>query len=144
MTNSPSAKPDPAKRFREVRRAHSTEIAEDYAEAVAEIIDRSGECRVKDLAEQFGVSHVTVTKALSRLVEEGLVETEPYRPVVLTALGRKLARECQRRHEIVVRFLRFLGVSTEVARIDAEGIEHHVSQETLDRLQAFLDQHDST
>ena len=135
---------DSAKRFREVRRAHSTETREDYVEAVAAIIDRAGECRVKDLADEFGVSHVTVTKVVARLVEEGLAETEPYRPVSLTSKGRKLARECHDRHELVLRFLRFLGVSEEVAQIDSEGIEHHVSAETLHRIRAFLDQQDPT
>ena len=135
---------DSAKRFHEVRRAHSTEIAEDYVEAIADIIDRSGECRVKDLADEFGVSHVTVTKVVARLVEDGLAETEPYRPVSLTAKGRKLAQECQRRHELVLRFLRYLGVSEEVAQIDSEGIEHHVSAETLNCIQTFLDQHPGT
>ncbi len=135
---------DPAKQFRELRRAHATEIAEDYVEAVAEIIARTGECRVRDLAAQFGVTHVTVTRALARLTEEGLVETEPYRPVALTAEGARLAHECRRRHEIVLRFLTFIGVSAEVARIDAEGIEHHVSEETLSRIETFLGSQEST
>lgn len=56
---------------------------------------------------------------------------------------RTQARECQRRHELVLRFLRFLGVSEEIALIDSEGIEHHVSAETLDRIRVFLDKREA-
>lgn len=112
-------------------------------EAIAEIADHKGICRAVDLAKQFGVSHVTVNKTIGRLVRDGYVETEPYGPVTLTEKGRKLARESKARHETVYNFLIALGVSSKVALIDSEGIEHHVSQETLKAMQAFLDQQQS-
>lgn len=113
---------------------HSTEIAEDYVEAIAEIIDSGRPCRVTDLARRFGVSHVTVTRTVGRLEkEEGLVTTTPRRPIELTAKGRRLARRCRERHEIVYRFLLAIGVRERAAAIDSEGIEHHVSRETLAR-----------
>ena len=111
----------------------------DYVEAIAEILESQGVCRVVDLTHRFGVSHVTVTRIVSRLVRDGLARTEPYRPIELTTKGHRLAKESQRRHEIVYRFLLTLGVDPATARIDAEGIEHHVSRETLGRFQAFID-----
>ena len=114
------------------------ETAEDYVEAVAELIAGEGQCRVTDLARHFGVSHVTVTRIISRLAKEGFVVTQPYRPVDLTDAGRKLAEESKRRHEIVYRFLLAIGVSPRNAAIDAEGIEHHVSRETLTQFERFL------
>ena len=83
-------------------------------------------CRVTDLAAHFAVSHVTVNKTLVRLAKDGWVQTTPYGPVTLTESGRKLARACRNKHEIVLAFLRALGVTEATARIDAEGIEHHV------------------
>jgi len=121
------------------RRDHATEIAEDYVEAVAEIEAARGACRVVDLAERFGVTHVTVIRTVRRLEEEGLVETEPYKPIGLTARGEKLARECRARHEIVYRFLLAIGVEPAVAAVDAEGMEHHVSEATLERLREIVE-----
>ena len=127
----------PRNRFNKVRGDHALETAEDYVEAVADFLYRQGECRVKDLAKHMGVSHVTVTRIISRLQESDLVETQPYRPIRLTALGQQLAAESRRRHETVLRFLLALGVPEEEARRDAEGIEHHVGAETLKRMAAF-------
>ncbi|HMP80871.1 MAG TPA: MarR family transcriptional regulator, partial [Pirellulaceae bacterium] len=89
---------------------HATETAEDYVEAIADLIGQQGSCRIADLSRRFAVTHVTVTRIVSRLHAEGLVDTEPYRPVRLTAKGKRLADRCRRRHEIVVRFLIALGV----------------------------------
>jgi DtxR family manganese transport transcriptional regulator len=77
---------------------------------------------------------------ISRLQDEHLVVTEPYRPIRLTAEGERLAAASRRRHEIVFAFLRALGVPEHDAQRDTEGIEHHVGQATLDRMSAFLDQ----
>ncbi len=128
-----------ARAHQRVRHDHSTETAEDYVEAVAEIIESADACRVRDLAERFGVSHVTVIRTIKRLESEELVRTEPYKPIELTAKGRKLAKQCKQRHETVVRFLLAIGISRRVAETDAEGIEHHVSKETLARFKQIAD-----
>ena len=136
----PSVPQRKSNEFRRTRRDHATETAEDYVEAVAQLQADRGECRGADLARLFDVSHVTVTKTIARLKEEGLVETRPYGPISLTSKGRRLARESQRRHDLVLGFLRAIGVSEETARIDAEGIEHHVSKETLRCFRKLLQQ----
>lgn len=126
--------------FHKVRSDHASETAEDYVEAVSDIVHHQGECRVKDLAEHMGVSHVTVSRIINRLQDERLVETEPYRPIRLTGDGEKLAAAARRRHRIVLDFLREIGVPVEEAMRDAEGIEHHVGSVTLNCMQRFLDQ----
>lgn len=98
---------------------------------IAELIAMTGEARLTDLARGLGVTHVTVNRTLQRLQRDGLVTTEPYRSIFLTPAGRKLARESRDRHDVVVQFLTALGVPASVAESDAEGIEHHVSRETL-------------
>lgn len=117
--------------FERVRTAHQSETAEDYVEMIAELIGEHGEARVVELAERFGVSHATVNKVVARLQREGLVTSRPYRAIFLTDLGRDLADRVKRRHLVVVRFLIAIGVSPETASIDAEGLEHHVSDETV-------------
>jgi DtxR family manganese transport transcriptional regulator len=117
--------------YRTARRQHALEISEDYVELIAELIREHGEARAVDLADRLGVSHVTVTKRIRRLQKAGLVRTEPYRAIFLEPPGQALADSCRERHNLVVRFLKAIGVDDETARIDAEGIEHHVSQATL-------------
>jgi DtxR family manganese transport transcriptional regulator len=121
------------------RSDHATELAEDYAEAIATIIAERGTCRAVDLVEQFQVSHVTVNRTIGRLQRDGYVATEPYGPIELTAAGTRLAKASRRRHEVVYRFLVAIGVSQRAAAADSEGIEHHVSPETLAAMRAFLD-----
>ena len=48
--------------FSQTRTRHASETAEDYVEAVLDIIEEKNECRVLDLAKYFNVSHVTVSK----------------------------------------------------------------------------------
>ena len=126
-----------AEAFQGVRDARSRELAEDYVELIAELIHDHGEARPVEIAARLGVRPPTVTKALDRLAREGLITRAKYRSVFLTDEGRALARECRRRHEIVLRFLLSLGLDAETAERDAEGIEHHVSERTLALFAAF-------
>ena len=136
-THSASETAD-ANRHERTRADHATELAEDYVEAVAEIIDANGLCRIKDLAERFRVSHVTASRTVARLQRDGLAVTSPHAPIELTEAGEILARESKRKHEIVLQFLLAIGVGKETAEADTEGIEHHVSNETLRCMEDFL------
>lgn len=127
-----------AEGFRKARRARRTELVEDYIELIADFIETEGEARQVDIAQRLGVAQPTVAKMLRRLSEEGLISRKPYRGIFLTEAGKRLAAETRRRHQIVETFLRALGVSEEAARSDAEGIEHHVSAETLDAFERFI------
>jgi DtxR family transcriptional regulator, manganese transport regulator len=119
------------------RQQHAQERAQDYVEAISDLIKACGEARATDLAKSFGVTHVTVIRKVQRLRREGLVTAHPYRSIFLTEAGRRLAAKAKNRHEKVVAFLEALGVSPSVARFDAEGIEHHVSPETLAAFEKF-------
>ena len=124
--------------IRRTRDEHAQETAQDYVELIAELIDEAGEARAIDLARRLGVTHVTVARTIQRLQREGLVTSLPYRSIFLTSSGRKLSKESRLRHETVVDFLKSLGVPAMVAQSDAEGIEHHVSQETLRAFEKHL------
>ena len=126
-----------SKRFFQVRNARNTETAEDYTEMIADLIEETGEARVVDLAERFGVTSPTVNSTIRRLVREGLVESKPYRSIFLTKKGKSLASFCKKRHQIVFDFLISIGVKKETAKNDAEGLEHHVSEETLKVFENF-------
>ena len=130
---------DPRGHAARTRRDHSQELAQDYVELIADLIEENGEARVVDLARRLGVTHVTVNRTIRRLQRAGFVSTEPYRAIFLTAAGQRLARESRERHHLVVRFLVALGVPAAVAESDAEGIEHHVSRETLRAFRQYLE-----
>jgi DtxR family transcriptional regulator, manganese transport regulator len=125
-------------RFDRTRRDHRDENSEDYVEMILGLQEERGEARVVVLAERLGVSPVTVTKTVQRLVRQGLVKTEPYRAIFLTDKGTQMAVAARERHEVVLAFLEALGVSHETAQHDSEGIEHHVSEETLAAMRRFL------
>jgi DtxR family manganese transport transcriptional regulator len=130
--------PETAAHQQLTRQRHAQERAQDYVEAIADLIARHGEARATDLAKSLGVTHVTVIRTVQRLQREGLARTEPYRSIFLTDSGRRLAGRARARHEKVVAFLEALGVPTDAARADAEGIEHHVGAETLAAMERFL------
>ena len=141
-----SKAPGPGRRSAEIqskaiqatRQQHATETAQDYVEAISDLIEQTGEARVVDLAGRLGVSHATVIQTIRRLQRDGLVTSEPYRSIFLTDSGRKLAQEARHRHEVVVAVLAKLGVSLETAQVDAEGMEHHISKETLKVFERFI------
>lgn len=126
--------------FVRVREDHATELAEDYLELIESLIQRSGEARAVDIAAAMGVRQVTVTKAIGRLKRAGLVTAVPYRSIFLTDEGKKIAERMKERHRTVLEFLIALGVESEVAKIDAEGIEHHLSPDTFSAMQRFIQQ----
>ena len=123
--------------FRQVREAHRRELIDDYVELISDLIREVGDARQVDMAARLGVSQPTVAKMLKRLASVGLIEMIPWRGVFLTPEGEKLAQESRERHQLVENFLLVLGVSPEIARRDAEGMEHHVSEETLVKFREF-------
>lgn len=117
--------------FRRMREAHRTEMAEDYVELISDLISATGEARLADLADHVGVTSATVAKVVQRLQRAGLVQSRPYRSIFLTESGEALARMSRQRHQVVEEFLLALGIDEMTAEADAEGIEHHVSEQTL-------------
>jgi len=127
-----------ARRFGKTRSAQSTAVLEDYAELIADLLASEGEARPTDIARRLGVSHATAIKTIARLKRAGLATARPYRGVFLTEKGRDLADRVRVRHRLVVDLLCALGVPSEAAEADAEGIEHHVSEATLKAFAHFV------
>jgi DtxR family transcriptional regulator, manganese transport regulator len=127
-----------ARRFGKARSAKSTALLEDYVELIADLLANAGEARPTDIARRLGVSHATAIKTVSRLKRAGLATARPYRGVFLTDKGHTLAERVRARHRLVVDLLRAVGVPTESAEADAEGIEHYVSEATLQAFSRFL------
>ncbi|EFH11722.1 manganese-binding transcriptional regulator MntR [Pseudoroseomonas cervicalis] len=133
-----AAQAQEAARHASARSARASALLHDYVELIDDLLTTGGEARPTDIARRLGVSHATAIKAVARLKREGLAHSKPYRGVFLTEAGRALAAEVRARHRVVVDVLLALGVPPEVAEIDAEGIEHHVSDATLAAFEKFL------
>ncbi|MBI29579.1 MAG: Transcriptional regulator MntR [Alphaproteobacteria bacterium MarineAlpha5_Bin11] len=127
--------------FHNARTNHGKENAEDYVEIVADLIQENGEARIVDISKRLGIAQATANKTIKRLIKDGYLFKEPYRSVFLTIKGQKLARDSKKRHKTVYELLRSLGVSKKTAIHDSEGIEHHVSKETLEAFKKIIKKH---
>ena len=123
--------------FRKVRNAHKTENTEDYLELIGELLNSKGEARIVDIAESLGIAQATANKTIQRLQSQGYIKREPYQSIFLTFKGQKIASTSKKRHNIVYNFLLNLGLDKNTASEDAEGIEHHVSEKTLRKMDNF-------
>src|SRR5207253_7513910 len=111
--------------------ATPSQSAEDYLERIHELIEEKGYARVVDIASSLKVKQASVTSMVQKLAEAGYLKYEKYRGLILTDKGRQVARKIQNRHETLSRFFSLLGLDPETQRQDIEGIEHHLSPDTM-------------
>ena len=108
-----------------------SQSAEDYLERIHELIEAKGYARVVDIASSLKVRQASVTAMVQKLGRAGFVKYEKYRGLVLTEDGRAVARKIQNRHATLSRFFSLFGLDAETQRADIEGIEHHLSPDTV-------------
>ena len=123
--------------FKKVRDAHKSENTEDYLEIIADLLNTKGEARIVDIASKLDIAQATANKTIQRLQSQGFIKKEPYRSIFLTLKGQEVASVSKKRHIIVLTFLKNLGLDARTAEADAEGIEHHVSDKTLKKMEQF-------
>lgn len=107
---------------------------EDYIERIYLLIDQKGYARVSDIAENLDVHPSSVTKMIQKLDQDKYLVYEKYRGFTLTPKGKKLGKRLVYRHELLEDFLKVIGVSDENIYKDVEGIEHHLSWDSIDRI----------
>lgn len=129
----------PAKRQETTAHVHSPAI-EDYLEQIHNLIASKGYARVVDIAKNLGISQASVTNMIQRLDAEGFVVYERYRGVVLSEKGQKVGAEIARRHEVLTRLLSGFGLDPKTVHEDVEGMEHHISRQTLDVLTLLMEE----
>ncbi len=132
-------------RLEAIRDAHSTEgeslrtdRMEDYLEVIYELIKEKGYATTIEISQYLNVSSPSVTKMVQRLDESGHLHYEKYRGIVLTEQGTAVAKGMHERHNLLVEFLKMIGVKDDIANMDAEGIEHHLHPETMKKLEEFV------
>ncbi|MGR3764755.1 transcriptional regulator MntR [Rossellomorea sp. NS-SX7] len=111
-----------------------TPSMEDYLEQIYLLIENKGYARVSDIAEALTVHPSSVTKMVQKLDKDDYLVYEKYRGLVLTPKGNKIGKRLVYRHELLEQFLRVIGVKEEHIYEDVEGIEHHLSWDSIDRI----------
>ncbi|HHY72822.1 MAG TPA: transcriptional regulator MntR [Bacillus bacterium] len=111
-----------------------TPSMEDYLEQIYLLIDQKGYARVSDIAENLSVQPSSVTKMVQKLDKDDYLIYEKYRGIILTAKGKKIGQRLLYRHELLEQFLELIGVKKENIYNDVEGIEHHLSWNSIDRI----------
>ena len=111
-----------------------TPSMEDHIEQIYILIEQKGYARVSDIAEALAVLPSSVTKMVQKLDKDGFLIYEKYRGLTLTNKGMKLGKKLVKRHELLEDFLRLIGVEESNIYADVEGIEHHLSWNSIDRI----------
>ena len=114
--------------------AAPSQSAEDYLERIYELIQEKGYARVVDIASSLGVKQASVTSMVQKLAELGYLNYEKYRGLILTEKGRAVACGIKKRHQTLARFFSLFGLDEQTQQQDIEGIEHHLSPETVEVL----------
>lgn len=115
-----------------------TPSMEDYLEKIYELMKDKGYARVSDIASSLAVQPSSVTKMLQKLDEQDYVSYEKYRGIILTKSGEQMGKAMIDRHSMLEELLRMLGIQEDTIRVDVEGIEHHVSPQTLEQLHYLM------
>ena len=117
-----------------------TDSMEDYLEAISILGEKKKYVRVRDIAKYMKVKMPSVTGALKSLAKKNLVAHERYEYVELTEQGTIIAQGVRHRHDAILRFLtEVLNMDPGTAEEDACGIEHAISETTLDRLLKMIE-----
>lgn len=116
-----------------------TPSMEDYLERIYKLIDEKGYARVSDIAEGLEVHPSSVTKMIQKLDKDEYLIYEKYRGLVLTAKGKKMGKRLMARHQLLEEFLEMIGVQEENIYKDVEGIEHHLSWDSITCIESLVE-----
>ena len=111
---------------------------EDYLEVISELVELKGYATTLDISRYLNVSAPSVTKMLQRLDDGGYLEYEKYRGINLTQKGNQIAGTIRQKHGILLEFFEILGIGSDTANRDAEGLEHHINPKTIKQLRKFI------
>ncbi len=112
---------------------------EDYLERIYKLIDEKGYARVSDIAEGLEVHPSSVTKMIQKLDKDNYLIYEKYRGLVLTSKGKKMGKRLVDRHQLLESFLTLIGVQEENIYRDVEGIEHHLSWDSITCIETLVE-----
>lgn len=114
-------------------------VVEDYLKGIYKLQQEHGRVPTSAVAQRVGVTDASATNMIKRLAELGLARHHPYRGVELSQAGEKVALEVIRHHRLIELYLKeALGYPWDQVDAEAERLEHHISEEFEDRIDAAL------
>ncbi|MEB3101465.1 transcriptional regulator MntR [Ferviditalea candida] len=117
----------------------ATPSMEDYLERIYKLIDEKGYARVSDIAEGLEVHPSSVTKMIQKLDKDNYLIYEKYRGLILTSKGKKMGKRLVDRHQLLEDFLYLIGVQQDNIYQDVEGIEHHLSWDSITCIESLVE-----
>ena len=115
--------------------------AEDYLESILMLHERNGYARSIDIARELGVTKPSVSNAMKRLREKGMIYFSDKGHIFFTDSGKAIAENVYRKHVLLTNVLKGIGVNEKVASKEACSIEHVISDETYELLNDFFKKH---
>ncbi|HZG77869.1 MAG TPA: transcriptional regulator MntR [Paenibacillus sp.] len=116
-----------------------TPSMEDYLERIYRLIDEKGYARVADIAEGLEVHPSSATKMIQKLDKDEYLVYEKYRGLILTPKGKRIGKRLVERHHLLEQFLETIGVKEENIYKDVEGIEHHLSTDSIACIESLVE-----
>lgn len=116
-----------------------TPSMEDYLERIYKLVDEKGYARVSDIAEGLSVHPSSVTKMIQKLDKSSYLVYEKYRGLMLTTKGKRMGKRLMERHRLLESFLKTIGVQEENIYKDVEGIEHHLSSDSITCIETLVE-----
>ncbi|MDJ0269873.1 MAG: metal-dependent transcriptional regulator [Aigarchaeota archaeon] len=135
---------DQKNRLEALKRGHkkrkgARKVSEEYLEAIYELARQQKKARPIDISRTLNVAPSTVRKVLNRLVQQGYVAYEPYRELTLTEQGEEQVYKLKKRHDTLAKLLTILGMEPMDAEVEAERIEHNLTEYSTEFFQALLE-----
>ncbi len=117
----------------------ATPTMEDYLECIYKLMEQKGYARASDIAEVLQVHPSSVTKMIQKLDKDKYLIYEKYRGLVLTANGKRIGKRLLMRHQLLEQLLKMIGVREENIYKDVEGIEHHLSWDSITCMESLVE-----
>lgn len=117
-----------------------TSALEDYLETIYELIREKSFARIKDIAKARGVRSASVSPAMRRLDEMGLITYRHREYISLTPSGEREARRIYAKHQILTRFFEeILRMTPKTAVENACAKEHSLTTEGMEHMVRLLE-----
>lgn len=111
------------------------ERIEEYLEAILDVQEREKRvARTSDIAKKLNVRPSSVTEMFAKLKEMGYVDYIPYKGVILTEDGRKIAEKIKKYYRVFEKFFRLLGIDEEKAKELSCEMEHHADEKVIEKI----------
>ena len=110
------------------------ESAEDYLERILILQEEKGNVRSIDIAHDMGFSKPSVSVAMKKLKEAGLIVIDAHGFITLTKEGHVIADKVYERHKVLKQVLIGIGVDPKIAEKDACKVEHIISEEAFEAI----------